>query len=212
MQIVRKMNAGRRESFTLIELLIVVAIIAILAGMLLPALNKAREKSRAISCCGNLKEIGRCIEYYLDDNKDRYPYFYGVASGGPAWSRLLQGKIRNTKVSDVPLPFWYCPSDTDPRLKNITSIDNSYIRNGSYGYNSNFYPGRFKFDRGRVVSPSQKIVFLDAEFGKADRTYVSRTHQGVTHSFGTNCCFVDGHVARVESKLLNETDIWKPME
>jgi len=68
-----------RAGFTLVELLTVMAIIAVLSGLLLPALSQARERARAIGCLNNTRQLLVAWQLYADDNGERLPYNLGMA-------------------------------------------------------------------------------------------------------------------------------------
>ena len=100
-----------KKTFTLIELLVVIAIIAILAGMLLPALNKARDRAKSASCISNIKTSGLFLTIYADDNKDYFPI---LKVGSYNWSyQLYTGgyiSIPGKKTNNDAINITKCPA------------------------------------------------------------------------------------------------------
>jgi len=125
-------RAHHRGGFTLIELLVVIAIIAILAALLLPALARAKEKARNVTCLSNLKQWGLAFQMYAEDNDDQVPEEGNVVvpiannQNADAWYNRISPQIDQPSLVSLystapptpPLPasktIYSCPTAPKP--------------------------------------------------------------------------------------------------
>ncbi len=207
----------RRRAFTLVELLVVLAIIAVLAAMLLPVFARAREQARKVSCASNLRQIALAFEGYLADWDEGYPntgnpflfagrYWrwpvqpYLALRGRPAGSPLVAGDYQPAVL--------LCPADTTP----AGTYDQT-----SYGYAAAFYydpaqiagfTNRYFWTLPGALPTTTQTVAAVAEPARkvlvADWTDHHDAHVNDWWSWGgsRNHLFADGHVKYLPATAL----------
>jgi prepilin-type N-terminal cleavage/methylation domain-containing protein/prepilin-type processing-associated H-X9-DG protein len=161
-----KSNTRTKPGFTLVELLVVIGIIAVLIGILLPALNKARRAARGTVCLSNLRQMGNAWNMYLNDSRGQLPYpiwhnpprnttFDTARLNEFVWNGYWFGILQQYKVSSVQL---LCPEAQDPIPFNLGSgggiTGAGTARNAWSGQHQTATPVGIMIDQARVNSTS----------------------------------------------------------
>jgi prepilin-type N-terminal cleavage/methylation domain-containing protein/prepilin-type processing-associated H-X9-DG protein len=203
------------RAFSLIELLAVIGIISVLLGILLPSLEKVREKAVQTKCASNLRQIGQALALYANENQGNYSrtvYVPGAAPtqgtnpsapnpfapGGPLPNDTTAALFLLIRAQNVPAEIFVCPytdvSQFDPDTGDLQGRSNftDYRKNLGYSY-ANPYPDdaaeRAGYKLGTGMSrASEFAVAADLNPGTGDASN-SLTHEGR----GQNVLYADGH-------------------
>jgi len=199
------------HGFSLIELLITIAIIAILVGMLLPALKKARDAAYGISCTSNLKQLGMGLHLYAGDSKGFFPYAYSAARPTEMrWDKQLEIYLRmkpGSKKSAL-----YCAGCPQKTMTHAT---------GSYAYRNAGIPTDTKAALA-FRTPSKYLCMMEAGNNllkapdASDNALSGQTGPSIDNICGawhrekvSNALFIDAHTVGIPVKLWMKSDSTK---
>ncbi len=217
---------SRKRRFSLIELLIAIAVIAILAGLLAPALNAAREKAGTIRCVNSMKQLGIAFAVYFQSSGDFFPthgengtygfwawHLYHAAKLDPA---LLLCEKRASALGTI--NYWVNLKTRNPdMLADPAHFSWQYV---CYGYNQELAPSNKPGRISRIKQPSRQVLCVESAFGDANRKIPSITPYfkvGSNYNIASNTAFpihgewsicnvlwVDGHTASIQTGAAGE--------
>lgn len=210
----------KRSFFTLIEMLVVVAIIAILSSILFPALNKARESARKMACANNLKQLGVAMNMYADayhglltpmkvadasQTGGYYTWHFNIVDDLGGTNQRYDFENRLTQASR----FFICPTETPDPIRNMsrTVWKSGICLAFNYGYSSvwpqigylNGYDFYLPVVTRKIRYPSSVITLADAENAAIATQTTNQPYTLASpvfrHASAANFVFLDGHVA-----------------
>jgi prepilin-type N-terminal cleavage/methylation domain-containing protein len=194
----RKMSVGKiirersQPAFTLIELMVVIATIAVLAALLLPALSRAKASSRRSACLGNVGQINLAIQMYADDHNNEVGYFAPDIYYSYADCILpYLGRRQNTSPQN---PLLACPADNSLHKLALTHYS-SYGFNGVVRGSNDFGMAQRRFST--VRDPSKTALDGEISGGMGISWHAPRKegqYSGAPNVGG----FVDGHANYVK--------------